>query len=159
MKYLFLLFMFILLNLFCMLSVFAEGPVNSGDFVVADDNEKIRQKIEESEKAEMERLKQISPEVYQERIELHKTMDEVSGVLDLYYSKEISEAEAKKRLLPAVEKEVQNELKSINEEINSLRHKIEYLETKKGDPEKLKEDKINQYLNLQPLSKRGFKEN
>ncbi len=110
------------------------------------EDEKMRKEMEEMQKNELEMLKKTDPEAYQERVDAIERNNKIMEIVSLYNQEQISERSASTQLYPLVEKEMEAQLESIDEQIERLEKKINYLKNCKDNPSELINKRINSYL-------------
>ena len=113
-----------------------------------------RERIQE-EKEFLEELKRTNPVEYKEYLAEKKERERKREIIRLYRNGKISEKEARSRLRPFVEKEVDPDsfVESIderiamhNEEIDYIKKEIKHLNQIKRNPRLLIEDRIDSHL-------------
>ncbi len=104
------------------------------------------QELEKQRKAELERIKEFSPEAYKSQKKAMDRQDQISQILSAYSQKTITAEEAERRLTPFIRQQVQQELTSMDEQIKMMEKKLAALRQAKGNPNALVKKRIDQML-------------
>ncbi len=110
--------------------------------------EELEETIRKEEERFLLELKKHHPELYEEELKRMEERKKREEIISLYRQKKITKEEAKRRLRPFVEKEIdiKRYTEGIDEQIKMLEEEIKRLKEIKKNPQLLIEERLEGYL-------------
>ncbi len=122
--------------------LFIEKPVFS------QNQEELQQRLRKIQEENIQVIKELYPDSYDQAVKWQEDIYKTNNIVKDYGEGKISYQEARDRLYPFIEQEINVLLKEADIQIESISAQLEYLKKIKNNPEAAIEERLKMYLSL-----------
>jgi len=137
---------FIFALLFIPVLVFSQQQQPPGSEKMRQDMEKMRQEMGKRQQDELEMLKKVNPQLYQQRKNSIDAQAKINAIVASFREGKISSSQAESQLSPLVKQDMQTYINDLDNKIKRLEKKLDFYKKAKANPSLLIKKRIDELL-------------
>lgn len=110
------------------------------------ERERMKQEMKQWQEEELERLKKINPEFYEERKNALDRQEKISSIVSAFRQGKLSASQAESQLFPLLKQDMQSSIEGLDNRIKRLEEKLVSLKQAKNNPDLLVKNRIDGLL-------------
>ena len=137
---------FIFALLFIPVLVFSQQQQPPGSEKMRQDMGKMRQEMGKRQQDELEMLKKVNPQLYQQRKNSIDAQAKINAIVASFREGKISSSQAESQLSPLVKQDMQTYINDLDNKIKRLEKKLDFYKKAKANPSLLIKKRIDELL-------------
>jgi hypothetical protein len=141
-----LIFVFITILFLPVMALTQELPTQPDMQKIQKDAEKMKQQMENMQQEQLEFLKKLNPQAYQQSKAAYDRAKQIDAVISLLRQGKISSSDAERQLYPLIKEDLRSIVNSMDQKISDLEKKLDYCRKVRSNPEILVKKRIDELL-------------